>query len=80
MKNLILAASLTLIAVPAFAAGTVQQTAAVTDPQQQKHSYSYSSDEGTGSAIAIRNANLHRAEQERSANSRAAYAGSVHFY
>jgi hypothetical protein len=78
MKNLILAASLTLIAVPAFAAGTAQQTAAVTDAQ--KHSYSYSSDEGTGSAIAIRNANLRRAEQERSANSKAAYAGSVHYY
>ncbi len=78
MKTLILAASLTLIAVPAFAAG--QQNASATDTQQRKHTYSYTSDEGTGSAIAIRNANLHRAEQERSANGKAAYAGTVHYY
>jgi hypothetical protein len=85
MKHLILAASLTLIAAPAFAENTrdagkaPEQTALTTAPQQQ-HTYSYSSDEGSSSAIQIRNDRLHRNAMERSPNAKAAWAGSAHFY
>jgi hypothetical protein len=81
MRNLILAASLSLLAVPAFAADTTasQQTAMATSAQQ-KHTYNYSNYEGTSSAIAIRNERLRRAEDERSANAKFAWSNSVHYY
>jgi hypothetical protein len=83
MKKLILAASLTLFAAPAFAADTSaapqQQTAMATNAQQ-KHSYNYSSDEGVRGAIATRNARMHRVEMERSDNAKAAWSGSAHYY
>jgi hypothetical protein len=85
MKHLILAASLTLIAVPAFAAGatntgTTSQQTAMTASGPQAHTYSYSSDEGSSSAIETRNNRMHRAAMERSPNAKAAWAGSVHYY
>ena len=87
MKHLILAASLTPIAAPAFAdrvrdaAGTAsQQQSAMTTDTQQKHSYSYSSDDGTGSAIEARNARRHRSAMKRSSNAKAVWRGSVHYY
>jgi hypothetical protein len=79
MRNLILAAGLSLLAVPAFAADTTasQQTAMATSAQQ-KHTYNYSNDEGT--SIAIRNERLRRAEEGRSANAKFAWSNSVHYY
>jgi hypothetical protein len=82
MKHLILAAGLTLIAVPAFAADardTSQQTA-MTTTAPQAHTYSYSSDEGSRSATEIRNDRLHRSAMDRSQNAKAAWAGAVHYY
>jgi uncharacterized protein YdeI (BOF family) len=86
MKHLILAASLTLVAAPAFAASVhdandsaTQQTAMSTSAPQ-KHTYSYSSDEGSSSAIQTRNDRMHRDAMERSPNAKAAWAGSVHYY
>ena len=86
MKHLILAASLTLVAAPAFAGsqhdarGTAQQQAAMAADAQQTHSYTYGSDEGTGGAIATRNARMHRNALERSPNAKAAYQGLPHYY
>jgi uncharacterized protein YdeI (BOF family) len=80
MKKLILAAGLTLIALPAFAADAQSQQTAMAANAQQKHSYAYSSEEGTGSATEVRNARLHREALERSDNAKAAVAGSVHYY
>lgn len=85
MKHLFLAASLTLIAAPAFAGsqqdvrGTAQQQAAMTT-DTQKHSYAYSSDEGSGGAIETRNARMQRNAMERSPNAKAAWRGAVHYY
>jgi opacity protein-like surface antigen len=81
MKTLILAASLTLLAVPAFAADATapQQTAMSTDAQQ-KHSYTAQSDEGRMSNIEIRNTRMRRVEMERSNNAKASWAGSAHYY
>jgi hypothetical protein len=87
MKHLILAASLMLVAAPAFAgsmhdtAGTAAQQTAMTADAQQKHSYSYNSDEGSSrSAIETRNTRMHRNAMERSPNAKAAWAGQVHYY
>jgi hypothetical protein len=85
MKHLILAAGLTLMAAPAFAADATNTTApqqtAMTATAPQQHSYSYSSDEGSrSSAIEIRNDRMHRAAMERSDNAKAAWAGSAHYY
>jgi uncharacterized protein YdeI (BOF family) len=87
MKHLILAASLTLIAAPAFAAGvqdangSATQQTAMTASAPQQHTYSYSSDEGSrSSAIETRNDRMHRNAMERSPNAKAAWAGSVHYY
>jgi hypothetical protein len=85
MKHLILAASLTLIAVPAFAAGaintgTASQQTAMTASAPQAHTYSYSTDEGSNSAIQTRNDRMHRAAMDHSPNAKAAWAGSVHYY
>jgi hypothetical protein len=84
MKHLILAAALTLVAAPAFAADTqgasaTQQTAMTTTAPQQ-HSYSYSSDTGSRSNIEIRNERLHRSAMGRSDNAKAAWSGQAHFY
>jgi len=86
MKHLILAASLTLIAAPAFADSThdtaskaAQQTAMTTTAPQQ-HAYSYSSDEGGSSAIETRNTRMHENAMARSPNAKAAWAGQVHSY
>ena len=86
MKHLILAASLTLIAAPAFAGsqhdatGTAEQRTAMTADAQQKHSYTYNSVEGTGGAIATRNARMQRNAAERSPNAKAAWQGQPHYY
>jgi hypothetical protein len=82
MKYLILAASLSLIAAPAFAAsaqdaaGKSSQQTAMTATQQ--HTYSYSGDEG--GSIATRNARLQHSAMARSPNAKAAWAGQAHFY
>jgi uncharacterized protein YdeI (BOF family) len=84
MKHLILAASLSLIAAPAFAAsaqdtaGKPTQQTAMTATAPQQHTYSYNSDEG--GSIATRNARLQRNTMERSPNAKAAWAGQAHFY
>lgn len=85
MKHLILAAGLSLIAVPAFAA-SIQETAGqaslqtATTATTQQHTYSYNSDAGSSSAIEARNARLQRNAAERSPNAKAAWAGQAHFY
>jgi hypothetical protein len=87
MKHLILAASLTsglaLIAAPAFAGGSKQdvnlpqsKTVTFTDSQVGGYARSYDID----SARAQRDANLRRASQGRSQNSRAAWQGLPHYY
>ncbi|HWX89991.1 MAG TPA: hypothetical protein VNY75_06770 [Rhizomicrobium sp.] len=82
MKYLILAAGLSLIAAPAFAASAQdaagKQQTAMTASAPQQHSYSYNSDEG--GSIAARNARLQRNAAERSPNAKAAWAGQAHFY
>lgn len=84
MKHLILAASLSLIAAPAFAAGAqdaagkASQQTAMTATAPPQHTYSYNSDEG--SSIAARNARLQRNATAHSANAKAAWAGQAHFY
>ena len=85
MKHLILAASLTLIAAPAFAetardAGKAPEQTALSTTAPQQHTYSYSSDEGSSSNIQIRNDRMHRSAMERSPNAKAAWAGQPHFY
>ena len=86
MRHLILAASLTLIAAPAFAetardAGKAPEQTALSTIAPQQHTYSYSSDEGSSSSnIQIRNDRLHRNAMERSPNAKAAWAGQPHFY
>ena len=87
MKHLILAASLTLIAAPAFAAGTqdaatpASQQTAMSNSAQQQHTYSYDSNEGRSqSNIEIRNERMRRNAMERSDNAKAAFAGQAHFY
>jgi uncharacterized protein YdeI (BOF family) len=83
MKHLILAASLALIAAPAFAGGSKQdvnlpksKTVTFTDTQVGGYARSYDVD----SARAQRDANLRRASQGRSQNSRAAWQGLPHSY
>jgi len=84
MKHFILAASLSLIAAPAFAAsaqdaaGKTSSQTAMTATAPQQHTYSYSSDEG--GSIATRNARLQRNAMAHSANAKAAWAGQAHFY
>ena len=86
MKHLILAAALTLVAAPAFAAsvhdanGSAAQQTAMTTSAPQQHTYSYSSDDGSRGAIATRNDRIHRAAMERSPNAKAAWAGLPHYY
>jgi len=82
MKHLILAASLTLVAAPAFA-GSVHdlnapksENKAVTFTDTQVGGYTRNAD----SAIEKRNENLRRNAAERSNNARAAWQGSVHYY
>ncbi|HMH66125.1 MAG TPA: hypothetical protein VK515_11085 [Rhizomicrobium sp.] len=83
MKHLILAASLVLIAVPAFAGGSKQNvnlpksnTMTFTDTQVGGYARSYDA----SSARAQRDANLRRTSQGRSQNSRAAWQGLPHYY
>ena len=84
MKHLILAAGLSLIAAPTFAAsaqdaaGKASQQTAMTASAPQQHTYSYSSDEG--GSIATRNARLQHNAMARSPNAKAAWAGQAHFY
>jgi hypothetical protein len=79
MKHLIIAASLTFIAVPAFA-GSVHDIPApkaktVVDSSQ------YAGERfDPNSARDVRNANLNRASQQRSANERRAWANLPHYY
>ena len=86
MKNLILAASLVLIAAPAFAdsshdaAGKAAQQTAMTTTAPQQHAFSYNSDEGSSSAIETRNTRMHQNAMARSPNAKAAWAGQAHFY
>ena len=83
MKHLILAASLVLIAAPAFAGGSKQDvnlpksnTVTFTDTQVGGYTRSYDAD----SVRAQRDANLRRAAQDRSENARAAARGLPHYY
>ena len=81
MKHLILAASFTLIASPAFAGGgadahNAQRTKNFTETQVGDYTRSYDAD----SARAQRDANLRNAAQNRSENARAAVRGLPHYY
>ncbi|MEO8301204.1 MAG: hypothetical protein ABI608_05385 [Rhizomicrobium sp.] len=81
MKHLILAATFALIAAPAFADGSVDATNApkaktFTDTQVGGYTRSYDAD----SNRAKRDANLRRAEQNRSENARSAARGLPHYY
>jgi hypothetical protein len=86
MKHFILAASLTsglaLIAAPAFAGSihdlNVPKSKAVTFTDSQVGGYTRSYDRD--SVRAQRDANLRRAAQDRSENSRAAWQGLPHYY
>jgi hypothetical protein len=85
MRHLILAASLTLIAAPAFAetardAGKAPEQTALSTTAPQQHTYSYSSDGDSSSNIEIRNDRLRRNAMARSPNAKAAWAGQPHFY
>jgi hypothetical protein len=79
MKHLIIAASLTLIAAPAFA-GSIHDIAApkaktVVDSSQ------YGGERfDPNSARDVRNAKLDRASHERSTNGRRAWANLPHYY
>ena len=78
MKHLILAATFTLIAAPAFA-GDVHETPkakTINETQVGGYARSYEAD----SARAQRDANLRRAAQDRSENDRAAARGLPHYY
>lgn len=81
MKHLILAATFTLIAAPAFAGGgadahNAQKAKTFTDTQVGSYTRSYDAD----SNRAKRDDNLRRAEQNRSENARAAARGLPHYY
>ena len=84
MKHLILAATFSLIAAPAFAGGGADalstqnalKTKAFNDAQVGGYTRSYEADSARGQ----RDANLRRAAQERSENSRAAVRGLPHYY
>jgi hypothetical protein len=79
MKHLILAATFSLIAAPAFAGDSVHEVSApkvktFTDTQVG------SDTRDTDSARDQRNANLRHAAQDRSENARAAMRGLPHYY
>ena len=81
MKHLILAATLTLIAAPSFAADSVQpgnmpKAKNFTDTQVGGYSHSYDAD----SVRAKRDANLRRAAEGRGENMRAVARGLPHYY
>ena len=81
MKYLILAATFTLIAAPAFAGGgadahNVQKAKTFNETQVGGYTRSYDADSARGQ----RDANLRRAAQDRSENARAAARGLPHYY
>jgi uncharacterized protein YdeI (BOF family) len=78
MKHLILAATFSLIAAPAFAGDIHVTPKAKTFNETQVGGYARSYD--ADSARAQRDTNLRRAAQDRSENARAASRGLPHYY